>query len=171
MPLGPWPRAGLQGGPGPGAAERLGPFGVPRVEEEGLRLVRCPWPSAWAVGPPEGGDGGLQGGCRARLLPRHSQGRPGVPSAATLGHQDPRLQEGPGGTGGDGTRAGPQLRGEVALGTCWKLSPRAAIPGSGPRSPRGGGHPAVKPVSGDPGEGRASLRSPCPPQRRWAGTG
>lgn len=123
--------------------------------------------------------GGLQVGSRARLLPRRSQGQPGVPSAATLGHQDPPLQEGPGGTGGDRTR--PQLRGGVALGTCWKLSPRASIPGLcrvslrpgawGPRSPRGGGHPAVMPASGDPGEGWASLRFPCPSQRCWAGTG
>lgn len=71
-----------------------------------------------------GGDGGLQVGCRARLLPQHLQGRlvssPPLPWNAETRPCRRGLGAAPGGAW---TLA--QLRGGVALGTCCKLRPRA----------------------------------------------
>lgn len=105
--------------------ERPGLFWVPRAEEEGLRLVQClSAPSSGFGTILGGGDGGLQVGCRARLLPQHLQGRlvssPPLPWNAETRPCRRGLGAAPGGAW---TLA--QLRGGVALGTCCKLRPRA----------------------------------------------
>ena len=122
--MGPRPRAGLQAGPGLGAAERPGLFWVPRAEEEGLRLQCLSAPSSGFGAILGGGDGGLQVGCRARLLPQHLQGwlvsSPLLPWNAESRPCRRGLGAAPG-----GAWTPAQLRGGVALGTCCKLSPRA----------------------------------------------